>query len=399
MRVLHALHTSLPYICGYSIRSDYTVRLQKRIGMDPAVVTSAQHPNGHEMEESLDGITYWRTQGQTGRQLPGGRELGLMRVLERRIEEAAALWKPDVIHAHSPMLVGLPALRVARKRGIPCVYEVRDLWENASVDRGKFKEGSLLYRVARSMETRVLRNAAAVVTICESLRNELAPRVGRPDRLFVVDNGVNAEGFSPDTMNRAGERWGLDGKKIIGYIGTFQPYEGLDTLILAMPVIQQQVPEAHLVITGSGGQEDTLRSLVEERGLGGMVTFTGRLPHDEVRSVYAMADVMAYPRILTRTTAITTPLKPLEAMAMGKPVIVSDVPAMAELVQPEKTGLTFRAGDSDHLAAQAARLLADSALRSRLGEEGRRWVLANRQWPDLVARYVDIYGAVTAQRN
>ncbi|HLK56023.1 MAG TPA: TIGR04063 family PEP-CTERM/XrtA system glycosyltransferase [Chthonomonadaceae bacterium] len=394
MRVLHILHTSLPFICGYSIRSDYIFRCQKEQGMDVAVVTSAQHPNGEAMQEEIDGIPYWRTPALTGKQLPVLREAKLMSTLRGRLERVVAEWKPDILHAHSPMLVGLPAMKVARKIGKPVVYEVRDLWENASVDRGKFGDTSLRYQAARRLETYLLRRADAVVTICEKLREELAPRVGRDDRLFVVDNGVDAANFQPDTpAGEARERWCLQDKKVIGYIGTFQPYEGLDVLINALPAIVKQDPAAHLVITGSGGEEANLRAQATEMGLDNHVTFTGRVPHDQVGQLYAMADMMVYPRILTRTTALTTPLKPLEAMAMGKPVLVSDVAAMRELVQPGVTGGRFQAGNAEDLAAQCLKLLQASEERQRLGRQAREWILQERQWPTLVKRYHEIYRA------
>ena len=392
MRVLHVLHTSLPFICGYSIRSDYILRYQREEGLDLAVVTSAQHPNGADAEEEFGGIPHFRTPQPRGKLPPGLREITTMRLLRKRLEGVVNEWRPDLIHAHSPMLVGAPALAAARRHGVPFVYEVRDLWENASVDRGKFSERSALYRLARGLETRVLARADAVVTICEKLRDELAPRTAHPDRLYVVGNGVDASSFRP---GRSGEearrRWGLGDRRLIGYIGTFQPYEGLDTLIAALPAILQHVPAAHLVITGSGGQEPELRAQVAAAGLGAHVTFTGRLPHDEVREVYAAADVMDYPRILTRTTALTTPLKPLEAMAMGKPVIVSDVPAMHELVRPGRTGLLFRAGDSGDLAARCAQLLSRPEERASLGSCAREWILSERQWPNLVRRYGAVY--------
>ncbi|HLV81536.1 MAG TPA: glycosyltransferase family 4 protein [Chthonomonadaceae bacterium] len=392
MRVLHVLHTSLPFICGYSIRSDYILRFQQQLGLTPAVVTSAQHPNGESLQEEIQGILYWRTPAYAGLQKPLARELGLMRLLKKRLQAAVREFEPDLIHAHSPMLAGLPALAVARAAGRPFVYEVRDLWENASVDRGKFGVNSPVYRLARRMETRVLRRADAVVTICHCLREELAPRVGRTDRLFVVDNGVDVSGFTPDVgREEQRRRWRLEGKRIIGYVGTFQPYEGLDMLISALPQILKQEPQAHLVITGSGGQENALRQQVCDGGLDAHVTFTGRLPHDQVAGIYALADFMVYPRILTRTTALTTPLKPLEAMAMRKAVMVSDVKAMQELVRPGETGLMFRAGDVADLVAQCAGLLQEPDRQEQLGCRARDWVLQERQWPALVARYQEIY--------
>ncbi|MCC2668577.1 MAG: hypothetical protein K0Q72_1048 [Armatimonadetes bacterium] len=97
---------------------------------------------------------------------------------------------------------------------------------------------------------------------------------------------------------------------------------------------------------------------------------------------------------MTRTTALTTPLKPLEAMAMGKPVIVSDVPAMHELVRPGETGLIFRAGDAADLAEKCLQILGEPAGCVQLGGRARDWVLAERQWSALVAGYQKVYASV-----
>jgi glycosyltransferase involved in cell wall biosynthesis len=308
------------------------------------------------------------------------------------------------------VLVGLPALRVARRRRLPFVYEVRDLWENASVDRGRFRESSPLYRVARSLESRVLERADAVVTICEALRAELAPRAGRPDKVHVVANGVDTVAFSPGASSEAAlGQHGLAGKRVVLYAGTFQPYEGLELLARAMPVILRHVPDAHLVIAGGsvslqyagsslhGTQEEALAALVSELGVGKSVTMTGRLPYEAMNGLYAAADVVVYPRLLTRTTALTTPLKPLEAMAAGRAVIVSDLPPMRELVRDQDVGLCFPAGDVGALAGRCVEVLGSPQLRDSLGRAARALVVAERQWPSLVAAYPGIYRAAQAR--
>jgi glycosyltransferase involved in cell wall biosynthesis len=297
------------------------------------------------------------------------------------------------------VLVGLPALLAARKYGLPFVYEIRDLWENASVDRGKFRYNSPFYRLARGLETYVLRRADAVVTICDALRWDVTTRVSDPHRVYVVGNGVDAGAFDaasvkvPDDLRR---RWRVDGKRVIAYVGTFQPYEGLDLLIQSMPAILASAPNAHLLIVGGSAGESTaveqaLEARVESLKLGSHVTFTGRVPHSMVKSAYAIADIVVCPRLLTRTTALTTPLKPLEAMAMGRPLVISDVPGMRELVREGYTGVTFPAGDADALSRVCLRLLGDTGLRRALGQRARAWVAEHRQWPTLVARYRDIY--------
>ena len=383
---------------GYSVRSGYIVRFEREAGLDPVVVTSAQHPGGGAAQEEIGGVSYRRTPAQSEDARPLLRELKLIRAMERSVDAAIRAWKPDVVHAHSPVLVGFPAMRAARKHGLPFVYEVRDLWENASVDRGKFKEGSALYRAARRTEGFVFQRADAVVTICQSLRDELAPRVEPHTALHVVSNGVEVARFKPaPPSDEVRARWRLGGKRVIGYLGAFQPWEGIPDLIAAMPAVAAAVPEAHLLITGGGDVEGELRAQVESSGLGHLVTFTGRVPHAEVDGLIALAELMVYPRILTRTTALTTPLKPLEAMAMERPVLVSDVPALLELVRPGETGMVFRAGDVGDLAAKCVRVLSDPALARAMGKAARGWIERERDWAGLIAGYRGIYeGAARA---
>lgn len=411
MRVLHVLHNSLPLLCGYSIRSGYIVRLQAAQGIDVRVVTSAQHPNPPDAadgtEEIIDGLPHTRTVLTERSSYPLLREWGLMRALEQRVFDVASRWKPDIIHAHSPVLVGLPGLRVARRIDVPFVYEVRDLWENAAVDRGRFGAASPFYRLARGVETHVLSRADAVVTIGETLRAELAPRAGGDHRVQIVANGVDRDAFAPrPASEKTRARWNLRGKTIILYAGTFQPYEGLPLLIDALPRLRDRHPDVHLLIAGgsaslaykganlAGTQEDVLQTMIRERGLEAHVTLTGRLPHHEIPELYAIADLVAYPRLFTRTTSLTTPLKPLEAMAMGRAVIASDVRAMTELVDDGRTGVLFRAGDADHLAARTLELLDSPAKRDELGTAARAWVERERHWPLLVSHYGRLYTAL-----
>ncbi len=400
MRILHVLHNSLPLICGYSIRSGQIIRLQKRDGHDLLVVTSAQHPNGEAMREVIDGVEHRRTPSYDGKQWPLWREWQLVRRLAREVDAAVREWRPDIVHAHSPVLVGLPALQVARRHHLPFVYEIRDLWENALVDRGRFGRRSLQYQLARRGETYVLSRADAVVTICEALETELRGRLSGTGKVHVVANGVDTEAFTPrPPSEEARRKYELAGKRVILYVGTFQPYEGLELLVRSIQRVLARLPDAHLAIVGGsaslayrgatirGTQEELLGRVVSELGLAEHVTMTGRVPHEEVADLYSIADCVVYPRILTRTTSLTTPLKPLEAMAMGKAVAVSDLPPMKELVRDGETGLTFAAGDESALAQVCIRLLDDTGFRQGLGRAAREFVVAERQWSGLVRRY------------
>ena len=404
MRVLHVLHNSLPLICGYSIRSGNIVRLQKRDGYELKVVTSAQHPNGAAMREEIDGVEHRRTPSYHGKQWPLWREWQLMRRLAREVDAAVTEWRPDLVHAHSPVLVGLPALRVARRHRLPLVYEIRDLWENALVDRGRFGHGSALYRLARRVEGHVLTRADAVVTICETLRVRAqeatrargqGPRGGERGRRGRVP-APRALGGGPAEV-RAGRQERGPLRRYVPALRGLGVARALASRVLA------RRPDAHLVIVGGsaslayrggttrGTQEEVLGRAISELRLTDHVTMTGRVPHGEVADLYSIADCVVYPRILTRTTALTTPLKPLEAMAMGKPVAASDLPPMRELVRDRETGLTFPAGDEAAVAQACIALLEDAPLRARLGQAARDFVVAERQWPDLVKRYDAVY--------
>ncbi len=383
---------------GYSIRSSYIAKFQREGGLDLVGVTSAQHPFEGTTDELIDEVPFMRTAAPRGPLYPGLRELRLMRALQKNVRRAIKRWKPDIVHAHSPMLVGLPALLEARRSRLPFVYEVRDLWENASVDRGKFSYDSPQYRAAHGLESIVFRSADAVVTICEGLRKALAPRVGRNTALHVVANGVDTNRFVPlAPQEQVRDRWNLRGKRLVTYLGSFQPYEGLATLIDAVPRLCARMPDAHVVIIG--GQSDALEQQVAALGVTDHVTFTGRVPHDEVEGLYSIADLMVYPRTRTRTTEITTPLKPLEAMAMARPALISDVGAMLELVRHDETGVIFRAGDADDLADKALSVLSDPTRAKKLGEAGREWVLSERHWPTLISSYQDIYRQAQENRS
>lgn len=395
MRILHVLHSSLPLVAGYSIRTDYILRSLKKMGIDSAVATSTQQPGATAAVEVVDGVPCYRTVPLEGAPPPFLREGRMMSALYTTVDRAIQEVRPDVVHAASPVLVGIPALAAARRHRLPLVYEVRDLWENASVDRGRFAPTSARYRLTRQLETTLCRGADAVVTICRSLGDELAPRCGETP-LFVQPNGVDLGRFTPSPPQDASRgRWGVRGKRVITYLGAFQPYEGIDLLIGAMPRILSEVPDARLLVVGAGGVEEALKAQAEALALGDRILFTGRIQHELVQEIYALSDVLVYPRAHTRTTALTTPLKPLEAMAMARPVIVSDVPALLELVTPDETGVVFRHGDAASLTGAIVRVLRDGELRRALGERARRWVERERGWDRIVTDYRRIYEVAT----
>ncbi len=398
MRVLHVLQMSLPAQTGYSIRTSYIMKGQAKLGYESFGVTSARHPKAEQEVEVVEGVSFRRTPELTGPQPPLVREARLMGALYRSTSKAIRDWRPDVVHAHSPMLVGLPAMLAAKRHGVPFVYEVRDLWENASVVHGKFSEDSLQYKLAKGGDTRVFQNADAVVTICQAMRDHIAPRVGARTDLKVIANGVTAGNFTPQEPSaELLTRYQVEGKRLFGFLGSFEPWEGLPDLIAAVPKVLQEVPNAHLIVVGGGHMDKPVRDLVRQRALDNHVTFTGRVPHSEVQQLLALPELLVYPRVSSLVTELTTPIKPLEAMAMARPVLVSDVKALLELAKPGETGMAFRAGDVEDLARNVVKLLGDADLRERLGRNARAYVERERDWDTLIAGYEDVYRAARAK--
>lgn len=388
-RILHVLDHSLPIGSGYSYRSRSILLAQRRRGFEATVVTSPKQGPGADRCEVLDQVSHYRT-GGAGAGLPILHELNLMRRMAGRIAQVARTERVDVIHAHSPVLNGLPAIWVGRRLGLRTVYEVRTFWEDAAVSHGTHAEASLRYRVSRVLETAVLRRADAVVAICEGIRAEVVGRGVPPNRVAVVPNGVGSEWFEPQPRAAAlAERLGLAGGPVLGYIGSFSHYEGLPFLIEAMPEIVRRVPGLKLVLAGGGRDEEAVQAAA--RRAGSSVVMLGRVPQSQVRDLYTLLTALVLPRQRMRLTELVTPLKPLEAMAAGIPVLASDVGGHAELIADGRTGLLFKAESQDSLVEQAVRILGDERLRRHLIDTARRWVREERTWDRTTGGYLRAY--------
>jgi PEP-CTERM/exosortase A-associated glycosyltransferase len=400
LRVLHVLDHSLPLHSGYTFRTLAILREQRARGWETIHLTSPKQAGAQGTEEEVDGWHFYRTPSAAGplSGVPALHELGLMRAIAARLDEIVRAHRPHVIHAHSPVLNAIPALHVGAHLGIPVVYEVRALWEDAAVDHGTAREWGLRYRATRSLESFALRRAAHVTTICEGLRAELAAREVPAERITVIPNAVDVEAFRfgepPDETLRAA--LGLQGAKVIGFVGSFYAYEGLDLLVEALPAVLRHVPEARVLLVGGGPQEEDLKRLAGRLGLAHAVRFAGRVPHAEVQRYYSIIDVLAYPRRSMRLTDLVTPLKPLEAMAQGRVVLASDVGGHRELIRDGVNGALFRAGSVESLTESLLALLRGRPPWEELRRNGRRFVEQERTWRASVARYDPIYARIAA---
>lgn len=395
MKILHVLDHSIPLHSGYTFRTRSILKQQHALGWQTCHVTSPKHGEFSLPVENIDGLNFYRTTVPSGllSRIPAINQLALVKPLRNRILEAIEEEKPDIIHAHSPALNGLAALKAGRKTGLPVVYEIRAFWEDAAVDHGTCKEDDLRYRLTRKLETHVVRYADAVTTICEGLRRDLIGRNTPEQKITVIPNAVNIEQFdlitqADDELHR---QFALNGKKVLGFLGSFYGYEGLELVVKAMPKIIEAVPEAVFLLVGGGPQEENLKALVKQLGLESVVIMPGRVPHDQVTRYYSLVDLLVYPRKPMRLTELVTPLKPLEAMAQGKPVLASDVGGHKELIDDGKNGWLFNSGDIDDLANSAIKVLSDKQDIQAVIKQGRTYVEEERNWHNSVSRYQSIY--------
>lgn len=395
MRILHVLDHSIPLHSGYAFRTLSILREQRQIGWDTTHITSPKHAGDNRVEETVDGFHFFRTLDTDNAlwHLPIIDQYSTIRLLTTRLREIVTEVNPDIIHAHSPCLNGLAALSVGRQYNIPVVYEMRASWEDAAVSHGTAKEGSIRYKLSRQLETYVLKRASAVTTICQGLKKDIVIRGIPEDKITVIPNAVNVDHFDSyrDHDSDLVTQLGLENKKIIGYIGSFYHYEGLDILVDALPKILEVNPDVMLVLAGGGFQDDALRSQVKRLGLDSKVIFTGRIPHSEVHRYYSIIDILVYPRRSIRLTELVTPLKPLEAMAARRLFVASDIGGHAELIEDGVTGTLFKAEDPSALADAVNKLYGNREIwQSRL-TQAFDYVTVSRNWKTVVQGYESVY--------
>ena len=398
-RVLHVLDHSLPLHSGYTFRTRAILKSQQAKGLEVRGITGLRHAAEGPETETAEGLTFHRTRGEVSGP-PGVREFREIARLTDAIISLAQDWRPDVLHAHSPALCGLAAVRAGQRLGIPVVYEIRAFWEDAAVGNGTGSEGSFKYRLTRALENRVVKQADAVFTICEGLRNDLIKRGHSAGKIGLSPNGVDLSLFGePMPRDKAlAEQLGLSGSPVIGFIGSFYDYEGLDDLIAAMPALRQRQPNAQLLMVGGGPMDNALRAQAAASSASESIHFTGRVPHSEVERYYSVIDILTYPRKRSRLTDLVTPLKPLEAMAQRRIVAASNVGGHRELIEDGVTGTLFTADDPEAIAAELASLAERRAVWDVMRERGAAHVARTHDWARNVDRYQSVYHHLLALR-
>jgi glycosyltransferase involved in cell wall biosynthesis len=399
--VMHLLKESSPYhVNGFCMRSRYSLIAQRDAGLDPFVVTSLPFPRKDGVTEfprvdDVDGIRHYRL--DLGPGYPSSMRYDqLLRDYAWLAARIGRRERPAIIHAGSgfrgyePALVGR-ALRAHLQR--PLVYEVRSFFESTwTADLAASEKGEY-YQRRFDTENRCMRAADVVITIAEAMKTEIIARGVPADRIFVVPNGVDPSAFTPKEKDQAlARKYGVAGKPVFGYVSNLDhPREGQELLIEAAAILKAQHRDVACLIVGDGGRRAELEAKARSAGVRDTVIFTGRIPHEQVADLYALIDVFVVPRRDERAARLVTPLKPYEAMALGKAVVVSDLPPLVELAKPGERGLAYEPENAAALAATVARLFDDAALRERLAETGRNWVRSERSWASNGERYREAY--------
>jgi len=377
---------------GYSFRTRAILKAQQAMGWDVMSVTSVRHTEAGPPVEVCDGLTFHRTPKARAAMAPLG-EWREVHALAESIDRIVALWQPDILHAHSPVLDALAGLRAAKKHDLPLLYEIRAFWEDAAVGNGTGRMGDLKYVATKALETYACQRAEGVAVICEGLRGDLITRGIPAEKIMVSPNGVDLDLFGdppPPDMALAAQL-GLDDADVIGFIGSFYDYEGLDDLIAAMPLLLATHPKTQLLLVGGGVMEAELRAQAAASSASAQIHFIGRVPHDEVERYYSLIDILAYPRKKMRLTDLVTPLKPLEAMAQRRLVAASDVGGHRELIEDGVTGSLFAPNDPAACARVLAAMLNNRAMWDERRRVARHFVETNRNWLSNISRYEPVY--------
>jgi glycosyltransferase involved in cell wall biosynthesis/2-polyprenyl-3-methyl-5-hydroxy-6-metoxy-1,4-benzoquinol methylase len=407
-RIAYVLHNSLPYSSGgYATRSHGVASGLRQNGFDVVVLTRPGFPvdikpdldaEAVPPDDVVDGIRYRRTlQPKRSGLTMLEYVTGSANALELQLRQL----RPELVMAASNHVTALPALIAARRLGLPFVYEVRGLWEVTRLSRDNEFEDSPAFAIQRLLETKVAQHAVRVYTLTEPMREELVARGVPAERIGLLPNSCDPTRFAARERDSAlAAQLGLpDGVPVIGYVGTFVDYEGLDDLAAACALLKQRGVEFRLLLVGNenaSGQErgpvgEAIVATAREAGFSDWLVMPGRVPHDEVERYYSLINVAPFPRKPWPVCEMVSPMKPLEALAMQKAVVVSSVRALAEMIRDRETGRVFDKGDASSLADALEKLIGDPGERAALGRRGRAWVERQRTWLQTTATLHELF--------
>ena len=383
---------------GYAFRTYQIIMQQQSLGWETVQITSGKQDNSSEQIEFVEGLKFYRTNmiNTYIYRLSILKQIKIVIDLFFNLLKTTKLEDPDILHAHSPVFNGIAGLLVSKITKKPLVYEIRGFWEDAAVDTKSTTEKSIRYKMTRLMETLICNHADKVTTICNSLKNELIERNIANEKITVIPNGVNIDQFQiiEDRNADLVKKFGLHNQLVVGFIGSFYPYEGIDLLLEAVKVLSDKGLSIRCIIVGGGPEEEALRGLSRKLDIVSLVTFTGRVPHNKVPEYYSVIDLLVYARKSKRITELVTPLKPLEAMSQKRPFLASNVGGHKELIIDGETGLLF---EKDSLEDLVNKILHFSESRFEIDqilENGYNYVKIKKNWSHSTAGYKKVYAGL-----
>lgn len=393
-RALYVLWRSVPYDQnGYAMRSHYILRALSNNQEDVIAMTRLGYPWDNEKRsaalevfEAVDEVSYLHS---------GSPDVNRIRLpLEEYVAEcadrialAALASKADIIHAASNWMAGLPALIAAKKIGLPFCYEMRGLWEVTKASNDPSYEFSEHFDFFRRMENFVASHADMLFTLTRGLRSEMTRRGVETKDVRIVPNGCDVSRFSPSPRDLAlASSLGISEDEIVlGYIGSFAHYEGLPDLCRAAVALHQRGVAFRVLLIGGGPLRAEVEKLVRDLPHGGRIILLDKVPFEEVPRYYSLVDIAVFPRTPCMITEIVSPLKPFEAMAMGKAVIGSDVDAIAEIIRHGETGWLFRKGDFASLTDTLEAAIKSPERVREAGHAARAFVEQHHNWNVIAA--------------
>ncbi|MDO5703559.1 MAG: glycosyltransferase family 4 protein [Paracoccus sp. (in: a-proteobacteria)] len=394
----YVLHMSLPESSsGYAVRSHHLMRAMQKLGIDPYCVTRLGFPGDTDLPSEavvqvIDGVSYHRILQ------PGKRNFRNIRYAvdaARALVEKLGPLQPRAIMAASNHENAAPALLAARYLGVPFIYDMRGFWELSSLSVNPQNADTPQFHKLVQMEAELARQADLVFTLTDAMRGELRRRgVGNP-AIYLLPNAADPEAFQPRPRNSTlAQKLGIgDSVPVIGYIGSFNLYEGLDDIVRACVKLHRKGQDFRLLMIGSeppyleGRITNEIRQIAVEGGISDKLLMPGRVPVNEVEQWYSLVDIVPLPRKDMPVTELVSPLKPLEAMAMEKAVVVTDLSALKEIVMHQDTGIVVPCNNTDALADALVDLITNPEVRRALGKRARERVVAERNW-DAVTRHL-----------
>jgi len=321
------------------------------------------------------------------RRLPVGFSVhkpGLDLLLLATAARAARRFRPDVIHGHLHEGAMLASI-LGRLLGRPTVADLQGSLTGELIDHGTIPSRGLLPALARVVERATLGGPARLLTSSTPFARELAQRWGAGDRVIALPDGVDPEVFHPDvSAPELRQRLGLEGRRVVVFLGVLTRYQGVDDLITAWPAVTAAVPDAHLLLMGYPN-ERRYRGLVKRAGLASSITVTGRIDYREAPRYLALGDVAVSPK----RSATEANGKLLNYMASGLPTIACDGPVARDILG--RAGLFVPIGDTAALARACVTLLEDAGERKWRGEALRERAIMRFSWLALAGRLVEVY--------